>query len=325
MRLSTFTAPSFTEAMAQARAALGADAAIVETERDARGRARIVATADIAEPAPRAVPEPLAVESAAQPDDPLPLLLAFHGVPPALVSRLQEAARNDYDGAAFDENLELRLARGLAATLHFAPLPALRTGHPLLLVGPPGAGKTALAAKLAHDAKCRGRDVRLTTLDCWRVNAAEQLAAYAQRIDVPVDLAADDEALAAQCAIAAKLDAALIIDTPGINPWVAEERNAATQWLLAARGDAVLVLSAGIMAEEAVEHARAFAAIGCMRVVMTRLDVARRFGGALAASEAAMLALSAATASPRVVDGIESLDPTGLARALHAGFARRKR
>ena len=66
---------------------------------------------------------------------------------------------------------------GAAAALGFAPLPDGR-GRPLLLVGPPGAGKTLCCAKLATRAVLAGGAPLVVTTDGAKAGGAEQLAAF---------------------------------------------------------------------------------------------------------------------------------------------------
>jgi flagellar biosynthesis protein FlhF len=83
----------------------------------------------------------------------------------------------------------------------------------------------------------------------------------------------------------------------------------------AARGAPVLVLPAGLDAEESAETARAFHLLGCRHLLPTRLDAARRLGGVLAAA-AADLALTEAGIGQEVADGLAPITPAWLAQRL---------
>ena len=56
----------------------------------------------------------------------------------------------------------------------------------LLIVGVNGVGKTTSVGKLAHLYRERGRNVMLAAADTFRAAAAEQLAVWAERADVPM-------------------------------------------------------------------------------------------------------------------------------------------
>ena len=124
MRIKLFQAANMADAMAQIRAELGADAIILEQRRTRYG---VEVTAAL-EP-----DEPLLIQPITPP---APLVTAgpldFHNIAPGLAQALATAP----------------LAESLATALGFAPLPDGRE-HPLLLAGPPGAGKTVTIAKLA--------------------------------------------------------------------------------------------------------------------------------------------------------------------------------
>ena len=63
------------------------------------------------------------------------------------------------------------------------------------------------------------------------------------------------------------------------------------------------------------QMAEAFARVGCTRLLATRLDMARRFGGLLAAANTG-LAFTEMSASPIVAHGFQPLDAAALARLL---------
>jgi flagellar biosynthesis protein FlhF len=312
MRLKTFIAPTVAEAMARVRLELGDDAVIVATEKPARGAARIVAAIEPAEaPPPRSDAAP-----AARPDpapvggDAILAALVRHGVPEALRARLVAAAGGD----------EAALAHALAGTLQFANLARRRGNAPIVLLGPHGAGKTSTAGKLAALGRLDGRAVRLISCDTWRAAGADQLGTYAAALGARFDIAADAGALAALLPVTAASDerALTIIDTPGLDPFAASDRAVGGELVRAAAGDAVLVLPAGLDPAESAELALAFAGLGCMRLVATRLDATRRLGGALAAAHEAALALAGGGHSPRIADGLAPLDAASLAQRLLA-------
>src|SRR5580704_1540718 len=122
MRLKLFRAPRMAEAMARVRAELGEDALILSSRQVADG---VEVTAAL-EPEDEAPPQPLRLGLKPAANAPLRAALTFHGVPSALHGAL---GRGD-------------LAAGLGAACAFAALPLAATDPPLLLVGPPGAGKT---------------------------------------------------------------------------------------------------------------------------------------------------------------------------------------
>ena len=132
MRLSTFTAPTMTEAMSLVRARLGEDAIIVSTEEDEDGNARVTAAVERPErPLPAAGPDVVDVLNEA---------LSSHGLSPVLIEKILCTALTFHT----DDPL-LALAGALTALLRFTPVESAPR-RPLLLIGPPGAGKTLALA-----------------------------------------------------------------------------------------------------------------------------------------------------------------------------------
>ena len=276
------------------RAELGEDAVILSTRRVAGG-VELTAGQD-------AEDEPLMIAPEAAATAPLPPELRRHNMPPALAQRLAGAP----------------LRTALAQEFRFARLP-LDPG-PLLLAGPPGAGKTLSTAKLATRLVLAGTPPLLVTADGRRAGAAEQLAAFARVLDLSLAVAASPSSLAKALARRAPGQPALV-DMPGCDPFddAAARRHAALAE--AVHGAAVLVLPAGLDAEEAAETARAFHLLGCRHLLPTRLDAARRLGGVLAAAAAADLALTEAGTGQDVATGLTRLDAEWLAQRMAEGGA----
>jgi flagellar biosynthesis protein FlhF len=294
MRLRTIRAPRMAEAMAMLRAELGEDAVILSTRRVAGG---VELTA-----AQETEDEPLVIAPDAAAPTALPPELRRHNMPPALAQRLAGAP----------------LRTALAQEFRFARLP-LDPG-PLLLAGPPGAGKTLSAAKLATRLVLAGTPPLLVTADGRRAGAAEQLAAFARVLGLSLAVASTPASLAKALARRAPGQPALV-DMPGCDPFdaAAARRHAALADVV--RGAAVLVLPAGLDAEEAAETARAFHLLGCRHLLPTRLDATRRLGGVLAAAAAADLALTEAGTGQDVATGLTRLDADWLAQRMAEGSA----
>jgi flagellar biosynthesis protein FlhF len=292
MRLKTFRAARMADAMALLREELGAEAIILGTRRVAQG---VEVTAALEPEEPVLIP-PAAAPSAAQATGPL----AFHNLPAALAATLAAGP----------------LEATLAAQLGFAPLPAGRE-RPLMLVGPPGAGKTLTCAKLAARLVLRGGAPSVITADGQRAGASAQLAAFTGVLGLTLAVAPSPGTLGKALARRARDEAALI-DTAGCDPFDPPQAVALRALVTIAQAEPVLVLPAGLDAAEAADLARAFAALGARHLVATRLDSARRLGAVLAAAEAGPLRLSEGGIGPDVADGLEPLSPGRLAARLLA-------
>ena len=294
MRLKLFRAPSVNAAMAQVRRDLGADALILSTRRVPEG---VEVTAAVeADPTASAMPAPPAPAPASN--------LAWHGTAPDLQMRL--------DAGPLHETL--------ADAFRFGPLPLGPAAPPLLLTGPPGAGKTLTAARLATRLTLAGTPPLVITADGCRAGAAEQLAAFTRVLGLPLLVA--DEPVALSRALARREGGApVLIDSPGLDPFDPAELDDLAGLAAASGATLVLVLPAGLDPAESADLASAFAGAGAGLLVPTRLDLARRLGGVLAAAAAGLI-LTEAGVGPGAADGLRPLSPAMLAERLRAGPAR---
>jgi len=292
MRLRLFRAARMAEAMAQVRAALGDDAVILETRRVAGG-VEVTAALEPRAEAP-ADAEPWLILP-----DPAPAsgALARHNLPADLGARLAAGG----------------LAERLAEVLAFAPLPdaALR---PLLLAGPPGAGKTLTCAKLATRAVLAGGRPLVVTTDGARAGAPEQMAAFTKVLGLPLAVAPQPAALG-KALLRRGRGQPVLIDTAGCDPFRPAQADALQALAAAAGAEMVLVLPAGLDPAEAADLAEAFQALGARHLLPTRLDAARRLGGVLAGA-AAGLALTEAGVGQDPGADLVPIDPAWLAARL---------
>jgi flagellar biosynthesis protein FlhF len=302
MRLKTFSAKSMTEVMRLVRAEMGDDAIIVATRQSESGAVRVTAAVD---QAPAAEKPPELEETA----EFLRRALDYHGVPMKMAIRLLDSARTHEI-----EDTTLALAAAADETFRFAPLP-LDGGKPLALVGPAGSGKTVTAAKLATRAALRGKRVNLITTDTLRAGAVQQLSALASVLGIKT-VTADSPLRLADILDTFDPTDVTLVDTQGTNPFD-KSAVAALGSLLKVDGiEPILVLPAGGDARESADAAVAFSGLGSTRLIATRLDAARRFGGLIAAAEAGRLAFTEAGTTPQIAHGLTPLNPVGIARLL---------
>jgi flagellar biosynthesis protein FlhF len=255
MKLRLFTGADMAEALAAARAAMGPEALVLE-QRRVRGGVEITVAVEWAE------------ESAPEPPD----NLARHGVPERLARILAVSPL------------------GLPSRLRFGAMPE---GH-LALVGPPGAGKTLAAIRLATAALLAGNRPRVASADARR--AGDELASLL----AVLGLAPHAEAATAD-----------IVDTAGIDIFDA----ASHAELPETRGAKVLVLPADLDPHSAAETASAWRGWGCTHLIATRLDLAPRLGAVLAAADTGLV-LTLASASPATGAAMLPLTAAFLARRL---------
>ncbi len=293
MRLRVFHARNATLALTAVRETLGEDAVVLSTRR-VGGGVEVTAALDLAEPE--------LIEPEPDPDD-TPPALARHNLAPGV-------------GAGFTGQ---DLAAALAARLSFEPLPL---NQPILLVGPPGAGKTLTCAKLAARAKMAGQTPIVVTADGARAGAVEQLAAFTRLLRLTLAVAALPEALS-KALRGREPGQMALVDGFGCDPFDEAQAERLHRLIRAADATPVLVLPAGLDAEESAELARGFHRLGARHLLPTRLDMARRLGGVLSAA-CTGLALTEAGIGPQVAHGLQPLSPAWLADRLAEGLPREK-
>ncbi|MDR6772445.1 GTPase [Azospirillum sp. BE72] len=321
MRLKSFHAKTMSDAMRMVRQSLGDDAIIVATREEEGGGVRVTAAVeeDDLPAAPvsgnarggRAKAPPKPVEPEIDVGEVVADALQRHGVPATLAEQLIDAA-----SGLDTEDPRLALGSALDSYFTFNPLPDGRSPvKPLALVGPPGSGKTLVAAKLAARAVFKKRSVGVITTDTVRAGGVDQLAAFTRLMKLKLATVEDPDALAGAFEVHRKTDLVLV-DTAGRNPFDAEDMQDLRALLGAGEVEPVLVLPAGLDALEAADMALAFKAVGVRRMLVTRLDMTRRLGSLLAIAARARLSFCDASVSSKVAEGLTALNPLALARMM---------
>ncbi|MBI1776594.1 MAG: ATP-binding protein [Proteobacteria bacterium] len=322
MRLKTFNASTMSDAMRLVREHLGEEAIIVSTQRGEGGQGvRVTAALEgyeaevdgAAAPGKGRNSDGRPGQRPARREDTIEVLsdaLDRHGVPANLAERLLRAATT----LGVDDPI-LALAGALDGTFSFHPLPDGRQRQPIMLIGPPGVGKTLTVAKLAARAVMRKREVNLITTDLERAGGYEQLEVFARVLKIDVMTAESPQRL--QDALAAcGRNGVTIIDTAGRNPYLEDEMRALAKLVEAAKAETALVLAAGGDPLEAADIARAFAAVGAKSLVATRIDLARRLASLLVAVDGSRLKFADVSITASVAEGLKALNPVSLARLL---------
>ena len=216
------------------------------------------------------------------------------------------------------ENPGIALIAAIEHLFHFRPLPSAAHNKAIMMVGPPGAGKTIAVAKMAARGAMNGLNVGVVSCDTVRAGGVEQLKSFTNLLKIDLRKAGSAQELRG---VLADLEGAdqVIIDSPGINPFSTDDIKMLARFLSTDAIEPYLVLPAGIDAEEAAETARAFATLGVHTLIPSRIDMARRLGSILAAAHSGSLALADASNTPKVADGLFSLTPKSLAKLLMPG------
>lgn len=308
MRLKTFHADSMADAMTLVRDQLGEDAIIVATQEDGGGQGvRVTAAMEQDDPLFEDIPT-------SGPDEDilehLTDVLERHGTPIELTDRIIDSISGS------DKNTPLEyLTEGLSEVFKFAPIKNNPGQPPILLIGPPGVGKTVSCAKLATSCALNDDEANIIGMDHMRIAAHDQLSGYAQHIGAKLFKAEEGKSLTA---ILTKMDRddIIFIDTPGTNPYSLEDVAYLVELAETMTVEPVLVLNAGRDGEEASDLSTAFRPVGPKRLIITGYDIARRLGSMLAAADAANMALANLSPGPQLTDKLEELSAEKLARRM---------
>jgi flagellar biosynthesis protein FlhF len=235
-------------------------------------------------------------------------ILLAHRTPPALAKMLVEIA-----GQSGLSDMTLALATALDKSMRIDPFEMGHRGA-ILLMGPPGAGKTSVAAKLAAQHCLAGLPVLLAATDLDTAGQVARLETFAECLNVPLMRISTPAMLTDAVSQAHESQGLLIADSGGCDPRGVLPAELIA-YLSAGNTDLVGVLSAAGDAEESSEIAAALVKLGATRLIVTGLDLSRR-KGSLVAIALSGAAIAHVTSSPYLADGLETLTPMALTRML---------
>jgi len=348
MRLRTFTARDMPTAMKMVRETLGDDAIILSS--DAQKGAKNVTVTAAVDPdssssgerresresiSPRTTSKNSSLEttkvSPRETDSnhlifEIQNVLRFHNIPEHFVSKIMHKASSKefvslsalhHISANRDEKPLLRhlLEKILNEYFHYEPLALSDDNLRLMLVGPPGIGKTLTIAKLATKLSMEKRPFAVFTTDNQRAGGIEQLQAFTDILEMPLYITPDHDELANALKALPK-DMQALIDTAGCNPYDADELKSLKQIAQQKGVEPIMVLPAGGDSSETIDIVEAFADISIKRLLITRADTARRFGSVISAAAAHKLAFCDISTSSSIVNSLEPMNGGVLAQLL---------
>ncbi len=227
-----------------------------------------------------------------------------------IASRLIESLEQDLtptqlsDEAAVKNALANRLLKMLPPVCEINLAPKCRPVV-VALVGPTGVGKTTTLAKLAADFSLRkNRSVGCLSLDNRKIGAADQIEAYANIIDVPLQVIKNPAELPVAVAMWSDLDV-ILIDTSGLSPHDTASLIALTNQLESIEVDEThLVLPATVGGRTMRDAVERFASVGADRLLLTKQDEAIGMAVILNAVHQTQMKISYVTTGDDVPDGI---------------------
>lgn len=244
--------------------------------------------------------------------DKLADLFRFHNIPEKYYTQLLKNLDN-VNYANVNSALEMIAIR----SFKFDPLKFKQT-KPLMVIGMPGIGKTASIAKMAAEAKFYDRKVNIITTDIKRAGGVEQLQNFCRILGVEMQIARNPKQL--KDALKGKEKEITLIDSAGANPYDENDIELLKDLLKSGEIEPIFVLQAGGDADDAAELAKNMKDLGAKRMVITKLDSAKRLGGVVAAALGNDIALASFSATPNVGKGLEPMTPKALSSQLLKAF-----
>ena len=154
-----------------------------------------------------------------------------------------------------------------------------------VLVGPTGVGKTTTIAKLAAMHAFNGskpRNVRILTIDNYRIGAKEQIETYGNIMEIPVASVDSRKDMKKQMALAADADM-VFVDTIGKSPREFTKLAEMNELLQGTGGGGRvhLAVSATTKTADLKEILRQFEPFGYTSVIVTKVDETNRLGNVI--------------------------------------------
>ncbi|CAO5677477.1 MAG: Signal recognition particle 54 kDa protein [Holosporales bacterium] len=149
--------------------------------------------------------------------------------------------------------------------------------QPIILVGPSGGGKTAIAGKLLLILKSLKKNVQVVTLDTQKAGAISQLSQYLAPFAMNLEVGHDGYLKAKKECITK--DQILIVDTPGVNILSKEGQTFFYKLSEKLRDPLTVVLPNDMRGDIMSQMAHEFKTYNAKYIIGTRFDVDRKYGG----------------------------------------------
>lgn len=314
MKIKNITAPNMMAALAEVKAQLGDEAIIISSENTADGQ--ILVTAALEEDFELNFDERDEVEVVATKgvfdDRYLRDCLEYHAVVQNVGEKIMAVARQiSAEQQIFDDKLILEKTFDKL----YAYQDILDLRQPVkLFMGTPGSGKSTAIAKAATLAKFKKISTCIISTDNVRAGANKQLEAFAIILELDFYFCKDERSLYQQVNDAKKRYALILIDTPGINPFIDSEVDRVGKLGEVVKNQAILTIDTGRNTFEAVEIAEIFAKIGARCLLPTRLDLTRRIGSIMSVAACCDFSFCAASVSSSIANGLAPIDSRALAK-----------
>ncbi|MDD4556695.1 MAG: hypothetical protein PHE89_05150 [Alphaproteobacteria bacterium] len=242
--------------------------------------------------------------------------LEYHFVIDVLQERILSMVRTLHKELQLSDDKKL-LEECFATIFSYADIMDLR--NPVkIFTGVTGSGKSTAIAKVATQAKLKKLKTLIISTDNVRAGANKQLESFATILQTEFKFVKAGKALFDLVEKTRNAYDLILIDTPGINPFVDCEVEKIVDVLDAVKGDVILTMDCGRNTYEAVEIADIFVKIGATYLLPTRLDLTRRIGSILSVASCLNMSFCSASVSGSIVKGLASVDYKSLAKLILA-------
>ena len=184
-----------------------------------------------------------------------------------------------------------------------------------IIVGPTGVGKTTTIAKLAavNGLAGTGRDVRIITVDSFRIGARAQVETYGEIMGIPVSAVDNYDELRKQVALASSADM-ILVDTIGKSPRDGSRLEEMRELLSACGENAEvhLAVSATTKTADLRQILNRFNSFDYKSVILTKLDETSRIGNLVSVISSTGIPLSYLTDGQSVPVDIAVASPLRL-------------
>lgn len=309
MKLKTVLAHTVPEAMKIVRQTIGNDAVIVSSLRTQTGDVRLVVATDTKT---KTNNDENIVDIDKKHDlDPIQTLLTLHHTPELLIQHILQKIPDKNT-----KDVTTALTTAIENAFSFAPIDVIKTKRAFLLTGIPASGKTISLVKWAVHAKLQQIRVCILTLDNKKAGALSGLEAYTNLLNVPL-IPTQIENLNNVIQQYRKTHDLILIDSPGLNPWMATDMAFLANINRLCEGvEPILTMPAGLDAIESGEIAASFAKFGCNRLIATRVDTSHIFGNLLNTAHAGNLSFAYYTNSSSASEPLHPLNATEITQLI---------
>lgn len=316
MKVKNIIASNMTEAFTKIRTELGEDAVILSSENMPDGKISVTAAIEEDFELNFDDKEELNIvqHSPTWNERYLRECLEYHGVVQNIGEKIMATARQISLEQKLSDDKKI-LTKTLDKLFRYTDI--LDLSQPIkLYMGTPGSGKSTAIAKTATQAKFNHIPTCIISTDNVRAGANKQLEAFAKILELDFYFCKDRPTLEQTVKQARQKYQLILIDTPGINPFMDEEVKRVYNYAKAVSGCGILTLDTGRNTMEAVEIADIFSKLGADCLLPTRMDLTRRIGAMLSVAGCCGFYFCAASVSASIANGLAPIDSAALAKLI---------